>query len=120
MSTPLSVTNLSPAPAALDGSRRQQLERVLAQLPLGSGNAPAATAAKPPGREELLAPVQQINAVLKNHGVKFELSGEPPQTVTHIVDLDTGDTIRQIPSEEVLVVAERLEEVRGLLFNERI
>ncbi|QIB64319.1 flagellar protein FlaG [Kineobactrum salinum] len=118
MSTSLSVSSLTPAPAALDGSRRQQLERVVAQLPLGSG-AQTGTGARSPGPEELLAPVQQINATLKNHGVKFELSGEPPQTVARIVDLDTGDLIRQIPSEEVLVVAERLEEVRGLLFNEQ-
>jgi len=37
--------------------------------------------------------------------------------VTRIVDRESGEVIRQIPSEEVLRVAERLGEVQGRLLS---
>jgi flagellar protein FlaG len=37
--------------------------------------------------------------------------------VVAVVDAETQEVIRQIPSEEVLAIAARLDEARGLLFE---
>ncbi|MBN7795825.1 flagellar protein FlaG [Parahaliea mediterranea] len=97
---------------------RQQVEKVLAQLPTGSADQRAVQQAQALGREELQDQARRINSVLRSYGVEFEITGDPPQTVTQIVDLETRDVIRQIPSEEVLAFVERLDELRGLLLND--
>lgn len=115
MATPVSNSSFTPPAAALEMSQRQQVERALNKLPPGSATSTAAQA--PISRETLVNRVQQINEVLKSHGVKFVLEGEPPRTITHVVDMETGEKIRQIPTEETLAVSERLDELIGLLYQ---
>lgn len=116
MTTPVSNNSFTPPAAALEMSQRQQVERALTRLPPGSASSTAAAQA-PISRETLVNSVQQINEVLKNHGVKFVMEGDPPRTVTHVVDMETGEKIRQIPNEETLAVSERLDELLGLLLQ---
>lgn len=75
--------------------------------------------------EELL---QRANGVLSSDGVQFEMS-EPPgerlvtKLVAQLVDQESGDLIRQVPAEEVLRMAERLEDLmasRGGLVSEKV
>ncbi|WP_445001168.1 flagellar protein FlaG [Halomonas mongoliensis] len=121
MSSPLyDATGVSPLSPTLQGlSPRQQAERVLdATLPAaGSTLAQAESNQLPPSRGELVEPIQRINEVMRHYGVQFELGEEPSRIVTRIVDRESGDVIRQIPSEEVLRVAERLGEVSGRLLS---
>ena len=115
MAAPVSNNSFTPPAAALEMSQHQQVERALTRLPPGSAKSLAAQA--PISHEALVNSVQQINEVLKNHGVKFVLEGDPPHTITHVVDMETGEKIRQIPNEESLAVAERLNELLGLLYQ---
>jgi len=121
MSSPLyDATSVSPISPTLQGlSPRQQAERVLeTALPAaGSALAQAESSQLPPGRDELVEPIQRINEVMRNYGVQFELGEEQARIVTRIVDSESGDVIRQIPSEEVLRIAERLGEVSGRLLS---
>lgn len=72
----------------------------------------------PVSLERYLPEVERVNAVLRPYGVEFELSGEPPQTVTRLVDRETGNVIRQYPSDEMLRIAERIDQLKGLVFSE--
>jgi flagellar protein FlaG len=112
-----SVTAVSPALQGL--TPRQQMERVLeTALPAaGSALAQAEGGQVPLSRDELVEPIQRINEVMRHYGVQFELGEEQSRVVTRIVDRENGDVIRQIPSEEVLRVAERLGEVQGRLLS---
>lgn len=120
MTSPLEGTHLARAQSATPSyaTPREQVEKVLAQLPTGSADQRAVQQAQALGREELQAQARRINNVLRSYGVEFEISGDPPQTITQIVDRETRDVIRQIPSEEVLAFVERLDELRGLLLND--
>lgn len=121
MSSPLydatSVTAVSPALQGL--TPRQQMERVLeTALPAAGGVLAQAEGSQvPPSRGELVEPIQRINEVMRHYGVQFELGEVESRVVTRIVDRESGDVIRQIPSEEVLRVAERLGEVQGRLLS---
>ncbi len=42
------------------------------------------------------------------------------QVIVEITDRETGELIRQIPSEELLSIREKMAELTGLLFDQRI
>jgi len=121
MNSPLyDVSSVSSSTPALQGlTPRQQVERVLdAALPAaGSAIAQAATHQVEHGHDALVEPVQRINEVMRQYGVQFELSEHEATVVTRVVDRDSGEVIRQIPVEEVLLIADRLHEVRGRLLD---
>ncbi|MGM0614027.1 MAG: flagellar protein FlaG [Pseudomonadota bacterium] len=66
---------------------------------------------------ELAEPVERINAVMNQRGLEFELSNESSRVITRVIDRESGDVIRQIPAEEVLRLAERLNELQGGLIS---
>ncbi|KAA0014481.1 flagellar protein FlaG [Billgrantia pellis] len=119
MSSPLTdATHALSSSALHDLSPRQRKETVLASLPTaGTMLAQAESHGIAPTQADLVEPIQRINEVLRQYGVEFELRDEASQIVTRIVDRETGDVLRQIPSEEVLVIAERLDELNGRLIS---
>lgn len=49
--------------------------------------------------------------------LKFSVDDETGQMVVKVTDAGTGEVIRQMPSEEALKLAQRLDEARSLLFK---
>jgi len=87
------------------------------------GVAPAGTATSPtaqPGRE-VSGAVSEIRDFVQmvRRELQFEVDEDSGRTIVTVRDADTDEVIRQIPSEEVLQIAARLEEVNGVLFRER-
>lgn len=64
---------------------------------------------------------EEVNAVLDHLNVQLKLSvnRDLERVVAKIVDRDTGEVVREIPPEEMLEMAKRLEEMSGLLLDER-
>ncbi len=115
MSHPIAdVSAHAPGSPLNDLTPRQRVEALLANLPTAGGQL---SQAAPPEEAALVEPLQRINEVMRNYGVEFELADVGNRTITRIVDRNSGELIRQIPSEEVLAIAERLEEVRGRLIS---
>lgn len=50
-------------------------------------------------------------------GLEFKVDESSGQAVVTVLDKNTGDVIRQMPSEEALALAEKLSEVTGLLMK---
>lgn len=103
------LTNLSP---------RQRLDSTLVQL--ATPNSQVASIGEK-DREithgELVEPVQRINEAMRLRGLEFELSEETSRVITRVIDRESGDVIRQIPAEEVIKIAERLEEMQGQMIS---
>ena len=101
---------------------RQRLEGLLEALPAAGSLLTEAQSNQAPGRSDLEEPLQRVNEVMNNYGVQFEMS-EPPgeRLVTRLIDQESGDLIRQIPAEEVMRMAEQLDDIlqaaRGGLVN---
>ncbi|HSP57110.1 MAG TPA: flagellar protein FlaG [Halomonas sp.] len=114
-----SLTELNgayPAPSTHGLTPRQRAERVVAELPFApSDELSGLQTPMEPGA--LVEPIQRINNVMRHYGVQFELGEYEPRVVTRIIDRDSGDIIRQIPSEEVLRIAERIDELQGRLVD---
>jgi flagellar protein FlaG len=103
---------------------RQRLEGLLQQLPTAGSVLAEAQSNQAPSRSEVEEPLQRVNEVLSGDGVQFEMT-EPPgeRLVTKLVDQESGELIRQVPAEEVLRMAERLEDLmasRGGLVSEKV
>lgn len=84
----------------------------------------AADAAPPaaPGIDDatLASAGARINEVLRPYGLEFEPDESSGRVVIRVVDRLTGELIRQIPPEEMLAVAERLNEARGRLLRLKV
>ncbi|AZG37587.1 flagellar protein FlaG [Shewanella psychromarinicola] len=69
--------------------------------------------------EVLAEVVEQLSEVvtLMNKGLAFSVDEDSGSAIVKVMDIDTGDIIRQIPSEEALELAQKLQDVKGLLLK---
>ncbi len=71
--------------------------------------------------EDLQEAVQKMNQLMEsnNRSLQFSVDDSTEAVVIKVVDLDTDEVVRQIPSEETLKFSEFLEGMVGLIFDER-
>ncbi|MNZ91101.1 flagellar protein FlaG [compost metagenome] len=121
--TNLDVTALFPFPGELAA---QPMERVSAApatteptnvMNGAHSGAPLSTKPAELSAESLTENLQKLNAGLQRFGIEFEVSDIDNRLITRVVDSETGELIRQIPSEEVLRIARSLTQTTGLLLN---
>jgi flagellar protein FlaG len=75
-------------------------------------------AVSPEQTRELVESVQSYLADL-NTRLSFEVYDKTGELVVKVINRDTQEVIRQIPSEELLKLHDKLEELRGVLFNDK-
>lgn len=82
-----------------------------------------ATAAREPSSQQLQAAVGAINRAMQvsKHNLEFSVDPNTKEPVVQVVDTETGDVIRQIPSKEALAIATSIDEFmqRGLLLKQK-
>jgi flagellar protein FlaG len=105
---------------------------VAAPLP-GTAASPVSTPAPPapgqaarqaqpsPTAEAVRQSARQINAFLKSSsaGIEFVVDGQSNKVIVRVVDSETKQLIRQMPSEETLAISQALDRVTGLLLKQR-
>ncbi|MNT71944.1 flagellar protein FlaG [compost metagenome] len=50
-------------------------------------------------------------------GLRFEIDDTTHRVITKVIDKETGDLIRQMPTEEVLRIARAIDKLQGLFIN---
>ena len=72
-----------------------------------------------PNREQVLAAVTDMQDFVQatHHNIQFQLDENSGRMLVKVTERDTGEVIRQIPSEEAERLAESLSEIRSLLFS---
>ena len=121
----LSVVNISRPNLNQEADRLPEAEDQ--SLPVEGKNQPQVVQQSADIREA----VSEINDFVQSvqRDLSFNLDEASGHTVIKVIDRDSGDLIRQIPSEEVLAIADHLRSVRensvkqsevptGLLFSE--
>lgn len=81
----------------------------------------ASTAAPAPSLPEVKQAVEQINRFMQqsNRTLTFSFDKEANRIVVKITDSQTGDLIRQIPSEEVLAISRAIGDIQqGMLLRQ--
>ncbi len=68
---------------------------------------------------ESMASEVQIHLKRLNTELRFEVDGSVEDLIVRIVDTETNEVIRQVPSEEMVAIRERLDELIGILYDAR-
>lgn len=117
----METVNLTAAPPSLGNVKRDY----------SAGSIQAASEARRGGEAVLpqdqgAAPAPDVNAVVDQlrsfvkeaqRNLDFSVDDSSGKFIVKVMDGDSGKLIRQIPSEELLRLSERLEDMRSLLFK---
>ena len=60
---------------------------------------------------------EDVNIRSKN--LKFSVGETPYRVLVEVIDEESGEVIRKIPSEAILKVAHNLEALKGIIFDDR-
>jgi flagellar protein FlaG len=100
-------------------------ELAQANRPIES-NKPGFSAARPDtnealARESLDSAVASISSFVQSvqRSLDFSIDESSGEVVVRVTDRDSGELIRQLPSEEALRLSEQLEGLRSLMFETR-
>jgi len=118
---------LEPVSPAATGSNPAPGTRLTGSPAASAPSAPAPVAlATPPARPAPDAAAarraaQQINEFLKSSSasVEFMVDERSNKVIVRVVDTETRQVIRQMPSEEMLAIAQALDRMTGLLLAQR-
>ncbi|MBI5626204.1 MAG: flagellar protein FlaG [Nitrosomonadales bacterium] len=75
-----------------------------------------------PSATQLQNVVGNINKVMKqsNKNLEFTVDTDTKKSIVKLVDSETGDVIRQFPSEEALAISRAIENIqKGLLLKQK-
>ena len=116
--------NVSPPVTAPTSGRTappagaNQAGAVAAAPAQSSATAPPAT-----GSDEVRKAAQQVNAALKatsSSDLQFSVEGDNKNVVVRVVDSQTKELIRQIPSEEMVAISKAMDNLSGLLVQQKV
>jgi flagellar protein FlaG len=87
-----------------------------------SQTATAVEVARPPTPEQLKEAVREINKVMRqsNRNLEFSMDDDTHRLVVRLTDTETGELIRQIPSDETLAISRSIGEFQqGFLLKQK-
>jgi flagellar protein FlaG len=87
-----------------------------------SRDIPAETGPRKAEPERERSALAEINESLRmsSIGVQFEFDKEADTMVVKVVDVESGELIRQMPSEEVVRISRALGKLQGLLVHQAV
>src|SRR5690606_13753448 len=109
---PVPRTDSQPATVAATGNAARPVQ---SPSPVQT---PAAV--QQPDPAQLSQALQSINKALQtsSSNLEFSVDDDTDRTIVKVVDQQTGDVIRQMPSAEALEIAKALDRAAGKLFHE--
>jgi flagellar protein FlaG len=115
--TPVSG-RIGPTEAGSDTSARPAAVRAAAQVEVPQTSPEGAP---PPDPVQLQEAVQRAESAVRQFAsnLRFSLDRDTGKTVIKILDSETNEVIRQIPSEELLAISRNLDRIEGLLLKQQ-
>ncbi len=92
---------------------------------IGAGSSSAAVVAPPAGakvsEEQIAKALEGINKTMQNlsAGLEFSVDADSNRTIVKVVDRQTQEIIRQMPTKEALEIAKALDKLQGLLIHQK-
>ncbi|NHQ92538.1 flagellar protein FlaG [Janthinobacterium lividum] len=77
-------------------------------------------ASKEPSREQLNKAVSELNqsSQMKTQGLEFSIDEDSQRTVVKVIDQETKEVLRQIPTREALELAKTFDSAKGSLISQ--
>lgn len=78
-------------------------------------------AAEAPDVDQVKQATERINKTIQtlSRNLEFTVDEESQENVVKVVDKNTGEVIRQMPSEETLRIANALDQLQGLIIKQK-
>lgn len=115
----MQAITLNPgSPGELASAKSQAQPRTtLPAVPVAAN--PATRSAKD-SQESIRAAVRAANEAIHkiSTGVEFSLDDATGRTVVRVIDTETNEILRQIPSKEILAIARAIDNLQGLLVDQ--
>lgn len=88
-------------------------------MPVGGSPMPPGSGSGEVDQAELAEAVSRISEFVQTvqRDLSFSIDDQTGRTVIKVIDSATKELVRQIPSEEVLAIAQSLEDMTGVLFQ---
>ena len=69
--------------------------------------------------EQIAGTIAGLNEVFEqaNVGLRYRVDSGTGEVIISIVNRDTGETVRQIPAEQILKMRQRMQELSGSIFD---
>ena len=83
---------------------------------------PAAAAPAPGQTDDVRKAAKQVNEALRataSSDLQFSVEGDNKEVVVRVVDSQTKEVIRQIPSEEMVAISKAMDNLSGLLIQQK-
>lgn len=82
---------------------------------------PAGNEVGAPDRETLLQAVDEVQKAIAPvaQNLLFSIDDDTGRTIVKVVDAQTDEVIRQMPSEEVLAISKAIDNLKGLLIQQK-
>lgn len=109
--------DVQPRPGtAVIASSESQREKPA--LPRVAVPAPEPAPAAKPAQEKVKEAVEEIQRnISSSTDLQFSVDSATGRTIVSVVDAETREIVRQIPTEEVMKLARALDRMQGLLFK---
>ncbi len=84
-------------------------------------NAVVAQKPAPPDRQKAAQAAKEINDFLKSSsaGIEFQVDKQSERVIVRVVDTETKQLIRQVPTEEMVAISHALDRMTGLLLAQK-
>ena len=104
----------SPAPATRESAAPVADAVVKAPAP------PVQQKQAPPSQQQVEQALDKVKQVMtaKASALTFTVDDKSGDTIVRVVDSDTGEVIRQIPSKELVEIARALDKMQGMLLKQ--
>jgi flagellar protein FlaG len=112
--------NASPAPAALE--RKSSADLQAAKVATAATEGADAVKDQPEqDQQQLPEALKRINTVLQIRapGLEFSVDDDSARAIVKVIDTNTNEVIRQMPSKEALEIAKALEHLDSLLIRDK-
>lgn len=109
------LSGTTPLPVSVPGNTaRAATQRTADALP---------QAAEQPSRERVEKSVDEMRSAVSDsasNNLQFSIDSDTGQTIVRVTDMQTGELIRQIPSEELVELAKSLDRMQGKLLRQQV
>ncbi|WP_269531995.1 flagellar protein FlaG [Chitinimonas sp. BJYL2] len=119
------VSLMQPAVAQKDGQAKavpsaevQAAARAQAAAEVAAVAASDQATENPQSVQESVKKLNETIAVF-NRNIQFSIDDDSRRNIVRIVDVNSKEVIRQIPSKEVIEIAQAIDKLKGLLFSDK-
>ena len=130
MVSELAIAPASPGQAAPAQTRPPSPDIMLKRTEIKADAAPKVVAPKPieikfdqaQATKNLKEAVSLLNKQMADtgRGLGFSYDESKASAVIKVSDINTGEVVRQIPSEDVLRIAHKIDDLKGILYNRAV